>query len=291
LSSYRNQSRGGKGSLSSNLRTEDFLEHLFIASTHDYILFVSSEGKAYWMKVHEIPEGSRTSRGPHIKTLLAISANEEVTAVLALQEFSEENFVFMATSRGVVKKVTTSNFTNARTRGIIAIKLDNGDKLVSAKLTSGENEVVLVTRRGYALRFHEENVRAMGRATRGVLGIRISDGDELAAALSVRDDEQMVLVSEFGYGKRIQYDNFSPHGRGTRGQISYKANEKTGELVGAISAAEEDEMVCITSQGKSLKLRLAQIPIMGKTAMGVRVVNVDRPDFLVGIGRVVHDDE
>lgn len=289
LSAYRNQGRGGKGSSSANLASEDFVEHLFIASTHDYILFVSSEGKAYWLKVHELPEATRTARGQHIKSLLAISVNEEITTVVSLQDFTDDNYLFMATSRGVVKKVQTSAFVNARTRGINAINLDAGDKLVTAKLTSGHGEVVLVSKGGNALRFNESSVRPMGRASRGVTGMKLDSEDELAGVLSVDPDEQMLLVSEFGYGKRTEFELFNVHGRATRGQVVYKTNEKTGELVGVVPVKNEDEVVFITSLGNTIKLRVEEIPTMGKTAHGVRIVNIDKPDFLVGVARVVKE--
>lgn len=290
LSSYRSQGRGGKGSISTVLKNEDFIEQIFVASTHDYILFITNAGKAYWIKVHEIPEGSKTARGQQVKTLLSISQNEEITAVVSLQEFSEENYIFMSTARGVVKKVTTAAFANARTHGVIAIKLDPGDRLVSALLTSGNNDIMCITRRGNALRFGEDQVRSSGRVSRGVQGIRLQKEDELAAVLWVEEGAQILLVSEFGFGKRLEYDNFSVHGRATRGQIIYKATEKTGEVVGALSVREVDELVCITSQGIALKLRLEEIPVQGKTAQGVRVVNINKPDFLVGVARVVNEE-
>ena len=291
VNAYRNQGRGGKGSSSAKLKNEDFLEHLFIASTHDHILFVSSEGKAYWIKVHEIPEGSRASRGTQVKVLLNISANEEITETVSLEGFNEDQFIFMATSKGVIKKVPTSDFVNAKTRGIIAIKLDSGDRLVSALLTTGDDEVMLVSKYGYALRFHEENVRAMGRATRGVTGIKLQQGDELCGVMAVIEDEEMFLISEYGYGKRTKFNNFTPHGRGTRGQITYKTSGKTGELVGALSINVNDEIMCITSQGNTVKLKLDGIPQMGKAAQGVRIVTIDKPDFLVGVARVIMDDD
>lgn len=286
VSAYRNQGRGGKGSSSAVLKNEDFVEHLFVASTHAHIMFITSEGKAYWMKVHEIPEASRTARGQHIKSLLSISADEDITAVQSLASFTEDTFIFMATVRGVVKKVTTSLFSNAKTRGIIAIKLDGGDRLVSAHLTNGSDEVVLVTRHGYALRFGESQVRAIGRASRGVQGIRLKNSDELTAALCVKSDEQMLLISENGYGKRIEYDRFTPHGRATGGQICCKVSDKTGELISAISADRSDDLVCITSQGNAVKLKLKEIPVMGKSAQGVRIVNISKPDFVVGMARI-----
>jgi DNA gyrase subunit A len=291
VSSYRSQGRGGKGSASATLKNEDFIEHIFIASTHDHILFATSAGKAYWVKVHQIPEGSRAARGQQVKTLLAISPDEDITAIVALDEFSDDTFLFMATSRGIVKKVTTRSFINAKTHGIIAIKLESGDRLISAKLSDGKDEIVMITRKGYALRITEESVRSMGRATRGVMGIRLSRDDELAAVLVKADDQKMLLLSENGYGKRTDYDNFNRHGRATKGQITYKTTEKTGEIMGALSVSDEDDLVCITSQGNTIKLKLNEIPVMGKTAMGVRVVNIQKPDVLVGMAKVVKDSD
>jgi DNA gyrase subunit A len=291
VSAYRNQGRGGKGASTASLKNDDFVENLFVASTHDHIMFITSFGKAYWMKVHEIPEASRTARGQHIKAVLTINADEDVTTVLPLKEFSEDTYIFMATARGVVKKVNTSFFSNAKTRGIIALNLDTGDHLISAHLTTGEDEIVLVTRHGYALRFGENQVRAMGRASRGVMGIRLSNEDELTGALCIREDEQMLLLSEFGHGKRIEYSHFNPHGRGTRGQIAYKVSEKSGELVGVVAVTDKDELVCITSQGSAVRLKVDSIPAMGKSAVGVRIVNISRPDFVVGMARVIPEEE
>jgi len=291
VSAYRRQSRGGKGSSSAQLKEDDFIEQFFIASTHDFVLFITNQGKAYWVKVHEIPESSRQAKGQSIKVLLSLGSEEEITAVVSLRNFTDEVFVLMATRQGVVKKVAISEFANAKTRGIVAIKLDPGDGLVTALLTSGADEVVLVTRKGIALRFKEEAVRAMGRASHGVQGIKLSEKDELAGVAMVRPGEQMLLVSEFGFGKRTAYENFSPHRRGTRGQICYRATEKTGEIVGVLSVRDTDDLVCITSQGNTVKLRLSEVATLGKTAMGVRIVNITRPDVVVGVARVVKEEE
>jgi DNA gyrase subunit A len=291
VAAYRRQGRGGKGSSSTVLKDDDFIEQLFVASTHDYVLFITSKGKSYWVKVHEIPESSRQAKGQSIKVLLSIGGEEEITAIVNLHGFDGPQFVFMATRRGVVKKVPVADFANARTRGIVAIYLDEGDNLVGARLTSGSDEMVLVTRKGWALRFAEKAVRAMGRASRGVLGIKLSDKDELAGVALVRPGEQLLVVSEFGFGKRTEYDNFAQHGRGTRGQVVYRATEKTGEVVAALPVSQKDDLVCITSQGNTLKLRLADIAVLGKTAMGVRIVNITRPDLVVGVARVVKEDE
>ncbi len=285
VSAYRRQGRGGKGSTSAMLKNADFIEQLFIASTHEFILFITSEGKAYWLKVHEIPELSRTARGKNIKELLSISNNEEITAVVSLNEFNVDTFIFMATIRGIVKKVRTADFAHAKTRGIAAINLDKGDRLVSALLTKGKDGLVLVTRRGHALRFHEDSVRSTGRSSKGVIGVRMSSDDELSGVLLVAEQVDMLLVSEFGFGKRTSFSNFTPHGRGTRGQLCYKVSDKTGEVVGAISVQKRDDLVCITSQGNTIKLMLKEIPLLGKTAMGVKVVNINKPDLVVGIAR------
>ena len=289
-SAYRSQGRGGKGSNSAALMEDDFLEQLFIANTHDYLLFISSEGKAYWLKVHEIPEASRAARGAHIKGLLAISPNEEITAVVDFNDFSETEYLLMGTLRGVVKKVATSDFVNAKTRGIIAINLDDGDRLVSACLTTGKDEVVLITRKGQALRMTEEDVRVMGRASRGVTGIRLEDSDELTAMLRVSSEERMLVLSEYGFGKRVEFDNFSPHGRATHGQMIYNPEDRTGELVGAITVRDSDDVVVITSQGKTLKISADSVSIQGKGAKGVRVLNIERPDFVIGLDRLIREE-
>jgi DNA gyrase subunit A len=285
LSSYKRQNRGGRGSSSSKLKDEDFITQIFIASTHDYILFITSEGKAYWLKVHEIPEGSKISRGQNIKALLALSENEDITTCASLSEFSENSYVFMVTSKGVAKKVKTSDFSNARQRGIIAINLDKDDKLIGANLSDGNEDILLVTRNGYALRFKEKTVRPTGRTSRGVAGIRLASDDAVIAALTIRKDEHMVLISGKGYGKRILYDNFKPHGRGTRGQTCYKTTAKTGKLASALSIRKKDDLICITSTGNTIKLKLKSIPEMGKTAVGVCIVAIKDDDYVVGIAR------
>jgi len=289
VSAYRRQGRGGKGSSSSRLTDTDFIEHLFIASTHDYIMFVTTEGKAYWLKVHEIPEASRASRGHSIKTLLQISNNEEIATVVSLKDFRDDKYFFMMTLKGIGKKVQTSDFSNARTRGIVAIRLDKGDRLIGAMLTGGKDDVVVITRQGLALRFAEDTVRAMGRSSRGVIGIRLSSKDEVAGVAAVRKGEQLFLITEHGYGKRTEFDNFSVHGRGTRGQTCYKVTKKTGELVGVLTVRKKDDLVCITSQGNTIKLRLKEIPVLGKTAMGVHIVNIEKPDLVVAVARAAKE--
>jgi len=210
----------------------------------------------------------------------------------------------MGTARGVVKKVKTSEFANAKTRGIVAIKLDEGDKLVSSLLTNGKDEVVLISRRGKALRTHEDHVRAMGRSSRGIAGMKLSDGDELTGMLRAdcgqgdliegrqpEKIEKMLILSEYGFGKRVEFSEFSSHGRGTGGQKIYTVTEKTGEIVGCVSVLDDEEIMCITSQGKSIKLKVKEIRVMGPSAQGVKILSIDKPDFVIGLDRIVKEDE
>jgi len=290
-SAYKSQNRGGKGSNSAKLAEDDFLNQLFTASTHDHVVFITSSGKAYWLKVHEIPEANRTSRGSHIKSLLTVSSDEEITTVVTLKDFSDTEYLLMATAGGIVKKVTTSDFQNAKTRGIIAIKLDEGDKLISAILTSGKDEIMLITRQGQALRMTEEDIRPLGRASRGVIGLRLSGGDELAGALRINHADKMLIMTECGYGKRVEFSEFTPHGRGTGGQKIYTISDKTGEIVGLIRVEDTDEVVCITSQGKTLRVKANTISTMGRAAQGVRILNIERPDTLIGIDTVAQEED
>ncbi|WP_428770239.1 DNA topoisomerase (ATP-hydrolyzing) subunit A [Treponema sp. HNW] len=291
VTAYKNQGKGGKGSNSAKLVEDDYIKQLFVASTHDYIVFISTEGKAYWIKVHEIPEAGRASRGAHIKSLLSIGANEEIATVVSLREFSEEHHLFMATANGVIKKVKTADFKNAKTRGIIAINLDAGDKIVSAILTGGSDDLALASRRGKVLRITETSVRPMGRSSRGVSGLKLAVGDELTAAVRVDTNANMLLITESGYGKRVDFDQFSVHSRGTQGQIGYNVTDKTGEVVGVIAVADSDEVMCITSQGKTLKLAASAISRQGRTSQGVCILKIDAPDFVIGVDRVEKDEE
>lgn len=291
LTAYKSQSRGGKGSLSANLVADDYINQIFIATTHSYITFITNEGKAYWVKVHEIPEASRNSRGSHIKSLLSVSANEEITTIVTMKEFKEDLNVFMATANGVVKKTPITEFANAKTRGIVAIKLEEGDHLVSSIMTTGNDELMLVTRRGQALRITEEDVRPMGRASRGVTGIRLSSGDELAAAICVKSNMNALVITEKGFGKRVDFDEYSAHGRGTGGQKIFGNVEDKGEIIGALAVADSDEVVCMTSQGKTLRVQADSISKQGRASSGVRILEIEAPDYVVGLDRVAKDDE
>lgn len=288
---YRSQGRGGKGSKAAKLRDNDFIEHIFITSTHDHLLFVTTEGKAYWIKAFELPEGTRTSKGSHIKAILAISPDEDITAIVSFKEFSPDTYLFMGTARGVVKKVELPMFKNAKTRGITAIKLDDGDRLIKALLTSGEDEMMLISRRGLGLRFKEGMVRAMGRATRGVCGMKLDPKDEIAGILLVDDQKKIFVITESGYGKKVEFESFAPHARATRGQICYRLFDKTGEVAGALELTDDEEFMCVTLLGQSIRVEASEIPVQGRNTGGVIIANIKEPDRVVSIASTEKEEE
>lgn len=290
-SEYKKQARGGKGARTSDLKKNDFIEHVFLASTHSYILFVTSAGKAYWIKVFEIAEGSRASRGKHLRNIFEFEQDEDITAMVPLDEFDEQTSLFMATRKGVVKRVATYDFRNARSRGIIAIKLDDNDRLVTASLVNGNEDVFLVTKQGKGLRFSETKVRCMGRNSRGVRGIRLAKDDEVIGVCPVRDQEMMLLISQKGYGKRTPYSEFTTHGRGTRGQRAYTTSGRSGLLVAALPVSEGDSCIGITAMGKALRFSVSQVSIMGRAAFGVRILNMSGEDMVIGIVRQPQDED
>lgn len=291
FTAYRSQARGGKGSASATLRDNDFIEKIFVATTHHKILFLSSEGKAYWLKVHEIPEGSRASKGQHIRGLLQISANEDIAAVVALADFSDTENIFFVTSRGRVKKVVTNDFRNAKTRGIAAIRLEGDDKIVAAILTGGDKDILLVSRMGRALRFDQDQVRVMGRTAQGVGGMNLRPEDELAGAIEVDDTTNVLMLTENGRGKRVSAGEFTVHNRNTGGQRIYATTEETGEVIGALAVEDEDQIIIMTSQGTTIKVRSKLISKQGRNSTGVRVVNIQRPDFVIGLATSAKDEE
>ncbi len=291
VSQYRSQARGGKGSISAKLVEEDYINQIFIASTHDYLMFITNAGKSYWVKVHEIPEASKISRGSHIKSLLAVTANEEVTTIVSMKEFSEEQYLFMATANGIVKKTMTNEFRNAKAKGMQAVRLDEGDTLVSAILSSGKDEILLVSRRGQALRISEEEVRPMGRASHGVTGMKLSEGDEICATIHVDTEAKILVITEKGVGKRVEFSDFAAHGRGTGGQRVFGNIDDKGEIIGALTVKDEDSFMCITSQGTSIRVKASDITVQGRAASGIRVVDIKDPDYVVGIDKIAAEGE
>ena len=290
-SSYKTQGRGGRGlNSSSNLRDDDFIEHVFIGSTHDHVLFFTSHGKAYVLKVHEIPESSRQAKGTHIKGLLEIVADEDIASVIALKEFNPEINLFFATAGGQVVKIRSNAFVNARKRGIHAVKLAEGDRLVSVLMTSGSDQLLLVSRHGQGLRMNEDMVRTMGRNTAGMRGLKLKSGDEIAGACLAPEDGQVLLVTENGVGKRTSFSEFSIHGRGGQGvrafTIVQDEDDGTGEVVAVLPVAAGDEFIAVSSQGLTVRLRAEDISQQGRNARGVAVMNIGRPDYLVGVAKL-----
>jgi DNA gyrase subunit A len=289
ITAFKNQGRGGVGVNVSSLKESDFIEHMFVASTHDTMLFISDRGIAYSTPVHEIMNASRNAKGQSIKLLLMLTGEEKVAAYAKLQETADEEYILFMTRKGYTKKVAVRDFKNVRRSGIIAIKVDDDDSLVNAIVTDGKSELLIATAMGHALRLKEETVRPMGRTARGVMGIRMKQGNYVCAVRKIIKDADFLVVTENGYGKRVPAKSFTVHGRGTRGQIYTKLNERTGNAVGVILVGKSDQIVIITSRGMIIKLKVRTISILGRTAAGVKLVNIKEPDTVAGVARVIQD--
>jgi DNA gyrase subunit A len=289
ITAFKNQGRGGVGVNVSSLKESDFIEHMFVASTHDTMLFISDRGVAYSTPVHEIMNASRNAKGQSIKLLLMLTGEEKVAAYAKLRETEDEEYILFMTRKGYTKKVAVKDFRNVRRSGIIAIKLDDDDSLVDAIVTDGKSELLIATAMGNALRLKEKTVRPMGRTARGVTGIRMNEGNYVCAVRKIIKDADFLVVTENGYGKRVPVKSFTVHGRGTRGQIYTKLNERTGNAVGVILVKKSDQIVIITSRGMIIKLKVRTISTLGRTAAGVKLVNIKEPDTVVGVARVIKD--
>jgi len=285
VGAYRAQRRGGRGRSAAKVKDEDFIDKLFVANTHDTLLCFSSRGKMYWLKVYRVPQASRGSRGKPIVNLLPLDEGERINAVLPTNEFKAENFVFMATSGGTVKKTPLSLFSRPRASGIIAIDLRNDDRLVDVAITDGDREIVLVASSGKAIRFKEEDVRPMGRGAAGVRGIKLAPGHEVIA-LSVVGDGLILSATENGYGKRTTVDEFPIQGRGGQGVIAIQTSKRNGRTVGALQVREEDEIMLISSSGTLVRTPVNEISVIGRNTQGVRLIRVESGQRLVGLARV-----
>src|SRR5690606_6666671 len=291
LSEYRAQRRGGRGKQATAMKEDDWIDQLFIANTHDYLLCFSDRGRVYWLKVWEVPSGSRNSRGRPIVNMFPLVDGEKITVVLSVKEFSENHFVFMATSRGVVKKTPLSDFSNPRKAGIIAVALDEGDFLIGAELTNGCLDVMLFSDAGKAVRFDENDVRPMGRPARGVRGMTLEDGQTVIAMVVAGDETQSVLTAtENGFGKRTPIIEYTRHGRGTKGMIAIQTTARNGRVVGAVLVDPEDEIMLITTGGVLVRTRVSEIREMGRATQGVTLISVDDGSVLSGVRRVVESD-
>jgi DNA gyrase subunit A len=291
ITSYRNQRRGGKGRIGMRTREEDFVSHLFVASTHAYIMIFSDRGRAYWLKVHEIPDVGPGGKGKAIANLVSMAPDERIASMLAVKEFEEGKFIVMGTLKGVVKKTELSAFSNPRAGGIIAMGVEEGDRLMAAQITDGTGEVFIGTRDGVAIRFPEGDVRPMGRSAYGVKGISLREGDEVVAMEVVRPGSTLLTVTEHGYGKRTELDEYRVQSRGGVGIINIQTSERNGRVVGMASVHDEDEFMLITQQGKILRTVARDIRTIGRATQGVRLIEMDADDRVVSLARLAERED
>ena len=291
VSAYRKQKRGGKGVTGSDMKEEDFIEHLFIASTHDYILFFTTKGRVYWLKVHEIPEASRQSRGKAIINLIQLEQGEGISAYIPVREFKEGQFLVMATKMGQIKKTALTAFSNPRKGGIMGITIEKDDELIGVKLTDGQKELTLATMEGKAIRFPEDHVRDMGRGAKGVRGIRLGKKDVLIAMEVVEKDATLLTVTDNGFGKRTDFSEYRVQSRGGKGIINIKAGKKNGLAVGVKSVTDKDELMLITGQGMIVRCAVKDIRTTGRSTQGVRLMKLEDKDKVVSVAKVIPEEE
>jgi DNA gyrase subunit A len=291
---YRSQRRGGKGKTGMKTKDEDFVEQLFIASTKDYLLCFTDAGRMYWLKVYEIPEGSRTTKGKAVVNLVNVAMDEKITTILPVKEFSEENFLFMATRSGVVKKTPLIEYSNVRTGGIIAVKLDDGDKLIGVALTDGKKDIFLASRNGKAIRFNEDDARSMGRVTRGVRGMNLNDDDEVIGMEIVDPNavgSTIFTVCENGYGKRTDLDEYRDQTRGGKGIITIKTTDRNGPVVNVMQVADDNDLMVITDQGKILRVPVSGFSVIGRNTQGVKLITTEEKEKVVAVARLAEKEE
>ncbi|WP_454056106.1 DNA gyrase subunit A [Cupriavidus sp. Marseille-Q8015] len=306
ISEYRAQKRGGRGKLATATKEDDWIDTLFVANTHDYILCFSNRGRLYWLKVYEVPQGSRNSRGRPIVNMFPLSEGEKINVILPVRQFDAEHFIFMTTARGTVKKTALTEFSNPRKAGIIAVDLDEGDYLIGAAVTDGQHDVMLFSDAGKAVRFDENDVRPMGRQARGVRGMNLDEGQTVIAMLVAPAETaegaegteggeaaavgSVLTATENGYGKRTPITEYTRHGRGTKGMIAIQTSERNGRVVAAALVSPEDEIMLITTGGVLIRTRVAEIREMGRATQGVTLINVDEGTRLSGLQRIVESD-
>jgi DNA gyrase subunit A len=291
VTDYHAQRRGGRGKAATAMKEEDFVDKLFVANTHDTLLCFSSSGKLYWLKVYQLPQASRGSRGKPIVNLLPLQEGERITAVLPIHEFEENKFVFMVTAQGTVKKTSLDAFSRPRQAGIIAIELDAGDRLVGVDITDGHRQIILCSSGGKAIRFDENDVRPMGRTAAGVRGIRLPVSEEVISLIIVDEQGMVLTASQNGYGKRTPAEDFPIHGRGGQGVIALQISERNGQMVGALLVKPDDEIMLISSSGTLVRTPVGEISIQGRNTQGVRLIRLDEGDRLVGLERILPEAE
>ena len=291
LTNYRAQRRGGKGKVGMETREEDFVERLFMATMHSYILFFTNKGRVYWLKVHQIPEAGRQAKGKAIVNLLQIGQDERVTAALPVREFTPDHFILMATKQGIIKKTELDAYSHPRPSGIIAITLEEGDDLIGAEVTDGKRDVFLGTKDGLSIRFNEEDVREIGRTGKGVIGVRLDEGNEVVGMEIVRDDSTILTVTENGFGKRSSLEDYRSQSRGGKGIITIKTTAKNGRVVAIAQVSKDDEILLITGNGKILRTRAKDISVQGRNTQGVRLLETEEGDKVKSLAKVVEREE
>jgi DNA gyrase subunit A len=286
---YRQQRRGGRGIAGMSTKEEDWVEHLFLAHTHDYLLVITARGQLYWLKVHQIPPASRVSRGKPIVNLLNIEKDEQIASIVRVREFSEDQNLFFATQNGLVKKTSLSAYGNVRSVGINAINIVDDDRLIDVQLTEGDNDVLLATRNGKSIRFTESDAREMGRATRGVRGISLAKGDAVVGMVVVRREGSVLTVSRLGMGKRTPVDEYRVQRRGGKGLINLRLTPKTGEVIAVKEVTDDDELMLVTRAGVINRQHASEIRVIGRNTQGVRLVSLDEGDEVVDVARILVD--
>ena len=291
VSAYRRQRRGGVGVTAMETREEDFVEHLFIASTHEYLLFFTNQGRAYWLKVHEVPQAGRYAKGTAIANLLALQKDERLSTFVAVKSFEPDKFLVLATKQGTIKRTRLDAFANPRKAGIIAVTLEKGDEVMQAHVTDGRRELLLLTRQGKAIRFPEEQVREVGRSARGVRGMRLGKGDEAIGCEMVREDAGLITVTSLGFGKRTAMAEHRLQSRGGKGIINIKVTKKNGEVVGARMVTEKDDTMLITQEGMMVRSRVKDVRMTGRNSQGVHLIRLYGKDRVASMASVAHQDE
>jgi len=290
VSLYRAQQRGGRGVTGMGTKEEDFVERLFVAQTHDFILFFTNIGKVYWLKVHEIPQAGRAARGKAIINLLQISSAETITATLPVREFDESKYIIMATRRGVVKKTSLAAYGHPRSTGIMALSLDAGDQLIRVGITNGDHDILLGTRDGMAIRFHESEVRPMGRVSRGVKGISMRPEDEVMGMEVVNPGETLLTVTENGFGKRTKISEYPVQGRGGKGVITIKTTERNGEVINVRQVSDDDDLMIITRKGQIIRMKIVGVSVIGRNTQGVKLIGIESGDKVTGVATLAEKE-
>lgn len=291
MDTYTAQRRGGKGKSATNVKDEDFVEHLLVVNSHDTVLCFTDRGKVFWLTVYDIPQASRNARGRPIINVLNLDENERITAILPVAEYREDLYVFMATAQGTVKKTTLDQFSRPRSVGLIACELDEGDYLIGATITDGSKDILMISNVGKAVRFKESDVRSMGRTARGVRGIRLKEGESVISLIVPEEGGAILTASERGYGKRTDVEEFATKGRGGQGVIAMIVNDRNGPLVGAVQVLDEDQVMLISDQGTLVRTYVNQVSILGRNTQGVTLIKVDAKEKLVGVTRICDPDE